>query len=85
MARQSRLAVLALLAAVVALPAFADDATYAAQDQQPTASAPQDEPRTLDALIVTGATDNGDTRHYASDSKANVPEISDSDWVPQAN
>jgi hypothetical protein len=78
----ARLAAIALTVAVVALPAWAEPA--AKQDAPPTGQlTTPDRPTTreLDALIVTGATEDKDGQRWASDSKAQVPEISDADWL----
>ena len=73
------LAAIALVAAAVAVPALAD--TSAQESTTGTLlPAEQQKPRELDALIVTGATEAGDTQHYAA--KSDVPQIADSDWVP---
>ena len=72
---------IALVAALVSLPALAD-ATAAAQDQPAAASTPAEQPRVreLDVLVVTGATQDGE--RWAKDADA-VPEISDAEWVPE--
>ena len=77
------LAAIALVAAAVALPAWAEPS---AQESTTGTMIPaeQQKPRELDALIVTGATESGDTVRYASDAKSDVPQIAETDWVPQA-
>jgi hypothetical protein len=76
---------IALLAALAVAPAWADSAT--AQDTPQTPQTGQlttperTAPRELDALVVTGATDDADGQRWAAKDDA-VPEISDSDWVP---
>jgi hypothetical protein len=82
----SRLAAIAVVAVLVALPAWAEPATK--QDAPPTGQlTTPDRPTTreLDALIVTGATEDKDGQRWADDSKSKVPEIADSDWVAEAN
>ena len=80
----ARLAAIALTVAVVALPAWAEPA--AKQDAPPPTGqlTTPDRPTTreLDALIVTGATEDKNGQRWANDSNAKVPEIADSDWVP---
>jgi hypothetical protein len=73
----SHLAAIAVIAAALAAPAFA-------QEQTGTASTTdtKDDVRVFDALVVTGATLDADDQRWASDAKADVPEIADGDWVP---
>ena len=81
MARNSSLAAVAVLAAALAAPAFAD---VTAQEQPATApaAAKTDDVRVFDALVVTGASLDANDQRWASNAKGNVPEIADSDWVP---
>jgi hypothetical protein len=73
------LAAIALVAASVSVPALA---APAAQESTTGTLIPaeQQKPRELDALIVTGATEAGDSQHYAS--KSDVPQIAESDLLP---
>lgn len=83
MARLNKLAAIALVAAAVAVPAWADTTT-AAQEQPAAASSEPatDDVRVFDALVVTGATLDAEDQRWATGSGAKVPEIADSDWVP---
>jgi hypothetical protein len=74
------LAAIALVAAAVSVPALADPSAQESNTTGTLIPAEQTKPRELDALIVTGATEAGDTQHYAA--KSDVPQIADSDWVP---
>jgi hypothetical protein len=85
MNRMPSLRLAVLVAALIAVPAWAAEAGRAAQDQSGAAPTTEqkDETRVLDVLVVTGATQSDDKR-WASDHDVQVPEIADTDWVPAA-